>query len=225
MKKIIIALILMSQVSFVFAWNYEQYRKDLGYYYAERQYANSGYKTQVPTPIPRIRRSSRYRDDYYRYEDRNRYRYDDRDIWWEYQDAVTPVKENKYQRNEYYKKSPRYSEPIPIVSSINKYEMETGWIKFEVTPETANVFVDEKYIGLAKKYNGYPEQYVSLIGTRKIVIRSPGYKEAIFLTGVETECRTLIQVDLEIDPNWDESSGRKKEPIPDIEGNVALRIK
>lgn len=221
-------------------WNYDQYRTDLGYYYAEQQYANSGFKTQLPLMCYNqgYYNNQRYYNNqcngygYNRYV-YNRYGYNgynNQANWYNRggnryiarDDLAQPVKENKFKRNEYYQKSPRYAEPVPVVSSVNKYEMETGWIKFTVVPETATVTVDTKYIGEAKKYNGYPAQYVSLIGTRKVTIKAPGYKEAIFLVGVERESRTMVECKLDLaDPNTQPNP----EEIPDIEGNVALRIK
>ena len=223
-------------VSSVFAWDYDQYLEDLGYYYAEKQYANSGFKCFDPKYVWRVERynqADRYyynRSDRYYYDRGNRYyynrddtryiaqgdsRYIDRDI------IVQPVKENKYRRNEFYQKAPRYAEPIPVVSAINKSDMETGWIKFTVQPEDADILVDTKYIGQAKKYNGYPEQYVSLIGTRKVILRAKGYKEAIFLVNVDRESRTIVECKL--DPTAVEE--RYDDSVPDLEGNIVLRLK
>ena len=227
-----------------YAWDYDQYREDLGYYYAEKQYANSGFKCFDPKYVWRVERyneADRYyynrgdrcyynRSDRYYYDRGDRYyynrddtryiaqgdsRYIDRDI------IVQPVKENKYRRNEFYQKAPRYAEPIPVVSAINKSDMETGWIKFTVQPEDADILVDTKYIGQAKKYNGYPEQYVSLIGTRKVILRAKGYKEAIFLVNVDRESRTIVECKLDptaVDEKYDDT-------VPDLEGNIVLRLK
>ena len=227
-----------------YAWDYDQYREDLGYYYAEKQYANSGFKCFDPQYVLRIEKYNRDNRYYYNRGERyyyNRYdryvvrddgryiaqgdsRYIDRDI------VAQPVKENKYKRNEYYQKAPRYAEPVPAVSAVNKYDMETGWIKFVVQPEDATVMVDTKYIGLAKKYNGFPEQYVSLIGTRKVILRAKGYKEAVFLVNVDRESRTVVECKLDPvkeDAKQDSTNvvEQKTEDVPDLEGNIAYRLK
>ena len=81
-------------------------------------------------------------------------------------------------------RDPQYSEYPPTSGSVrvqpNQGQANTGGVSFEITPGTAEVFIDGSYVGTAGEFTPTTQPLGLTPGRHQVEIRAPGYRTMQF---------------------------------------------
>jgi hypothetical protein len=68
-----------------------------------------------------------------------------------------------------------YSEPVYTVSARRCVSCRSAWIKTDVEPDEARVYLDGRYVGTADDYDGWPRKLRVSAGSHRLTFRLRGH--------------------------------------------------